>query len=234
MFFKKRAPLELPVLPGLNPIENKQIQSNNFSPINPNSNASNQNDFTLPQPSELSQQIKSVSNINILPTPLVNSNPVIQDIKPLALSSQPLQNKVQNTQEIKKLKDYGDDEKGFFKDVISNVTKEVEDLDKLEYWYKSQFLPGDVVFQMREYWEKQSPDVIFKSMSGDLKDRLVERSNKLHQLEKDWQEIYFKLLSKEEEIRKEEKDLKESLQELIEVYKKNINKKDKKTPSKKK
>ena len=53
---------------------------------------------------------------------------------------------------------------------------------------------------------------------------LLEKTDKLHHLEKDWQEIYLGLIKKEEEIRKEEKELKDSLSEFIGVYKKSLNK----------
>jgi len=113
-----------------------------------------------------------------------------------------------------------DDEHGYFKELVNSVTTETKDLDKLETWYKNKFLPGDMVFQMREYWQKQQPEILLKNVSGDLKNRLMEKTEHLHGLEKEWQEIYFQLMSKEEEIRKEEKELKGSLSEFIELFRK--------------
>jgi len=110
-------------------------------------------------------------------------------------------------------------EKGYFKEILKSVSGEIEDLNKLDMWYKNKFLPGDIVSQMREYWEKQQPDILLNAISNDLKIDLLEKTNKLDQLEKEWQEIYFKLLSKEEEIRKEEKELKDSLSEFMNVFK---------------
>jgi hypothetical protein len=115
-----------------------------------------------------------------------------------------------------------DEEQGYFKQLVKSVTEETGDLEKLDSWYKNKFLPGDMVFQMREYWEKQQPDLLLKNISGDLKNRLMEKTEYLHKLEKDWQEIYFHLLSKEEEIRKEEKALKESLSEFVELFRKSV------------
>jgi hypothetical protein len=115
-----------------------------------------------------------------------------------------------------------DDEPGYFKQLIKSVTEETGDLDKLDSWYQNKFLPGDVVFQMREYWEKQQPELLLKNISGDLKNRLMEKTEHLHLLEKEWQEVYFHLLSKEEEIRKEEKALKESLSEFMELFKRSL------------
>lgn len=113
-----------------------------------------------------------------------------------------------------------EDEAGYFKELVKSVTTETKDLDKLETWYKNKFLPGDMVFQMREYWQKQQPEILLKNVSGDLKNRLMEKTEHLHGLEKQWQEIYFQLMSKEEEIRKEEKELKGSLSEFIELFRK--------------
>ncbi len=119
-----------------------------------------------------------------------------------------------------------DDESGYFKDLMKNVIGEVNDLDEENSWYKNKFLPGDIVFQMREYWEKQKPEILLKNIGGDLKNRLTEKTDKLHKLEKEWQEVYFHLLTKEEEIRKEEKELKESLSEFIDLIKHSTKRKE--------
>jgi hypothetical protein len=121
-------------------------------------------------------------------------------------------------------------EKGFFKDLIKSVTEETENLDKLDAWYKNKFLPGDIVYQMREYWERQQPELLMKNVSGELKNKLMEKTNKLHKLESDWQETYFVLLSKEEQIRKEEKELKDALSEFISLFKNSSGKKEKAGP----
>jgi hypothetical protein len=123
------------------------------------------------------------------------------------------------------------EEQGYFKQLIKSVTEETKDLDKLDSWYKNKFLPGDVVFQMREYWEKQQPELLLKNISGDLKNRLMEKTEHLHLLEKEWQEIYFHLLSKEEEIRKEEKVLKDSLSEFMELFKRSSTERKKREDS---
>jgi len=123
-------------------------------------------------------------------------------------------------EEIKKAKfSSAENEKGYFKEILKSVSGEIGDLNKLDSWYKNKFLPGDIVSQMRDYWEKQQPGILLNNISGDLKINLLEKTNKLDQLEKEWQEIYFKLLSKEEEIRKEEKELKDSLSEFMNVFK---------------
>ncbi|MFH1802000.1 MAG: hypothetical protein ABH864_00950 [archaeon] len=121
----------------------------------------------------------------------------------------------------------GKDESGYFKNLVKSITEETEDLDKLSSWYKNKFMPGDMVFQMREYWQKQQPELMLKNISGELKQKLAGKTEKLHALEKEWQEVYFNLLSKEEEIRKEEKELKDSLAEFIGMLKGPLGKEDK-------
>lgn len=110
-------------------------------------------------------------------------------------------------------------DQGFFANIIKDLTQESNNIDKLDQWYNNKFLPGDLVNQMREYWENQSPEVVFNSLGGELKKELMDKTNQLSNLEREWQEIYFKLMSKEEEIRNEEKDLKETLAKLIKIYK---------------
>jgi len=78
---------------------------------------------------------------------------------------------------------------------------------------------------MREYWEKQQPEILLKNVSGDLKNKLMNKTNKLHKLEKEWQEVYFHLMEKEDLIRKEEKELKGDLSEFINLYKSSLKKK---------
>ncbi len=112
-----------------------------------------------------------------------------------------------------------DDDKGYFKELIKSVTEDDNDVNNLESWYKNEFLPRDMVFQMREYWQKQQPEILMKNVSGELKQKLMMKTERLHTLEKEWQEIYFNLLSKEEDIRKEEKELKETLSEFMNLAK---------------
>ena len=47
----------------------------------------------------------------------------------------------------------------------------------------------------------------------------MERTEKLHKLEQEWQQIYFDLIAKEEEIRKEERELKGTVSEFITAFK---------------
>lgn len=112
-----------------------------------------------------------------------------------------------------------DDEDGYFKELVKSVVDGSENIDKLDSWYKEKFMPQDIVFQMREYWQKQQPQILLKNIRGDLKNSMVEKTDKLHKLEQDWQQIYFDLIAKEEEIRKEERELKGVVSEFITAFK---------------
>ncbi|MCW8965650.1 MAG: hypothetical protein OQK82_03050 [Candidatus Pacearchaeota archaeon] len=125
-------------------------------------------------------------------------------------------------------------EKSFFEDLEKEVNDEVEDLDKLEEWYKNKFLPGDIVSDMREYWENQKSDSILKILGKNLQDKISKKIQDLQILEKQWQAIYFDLIEKEEEIKKEESELKEILAEFMKICKtKNEEGKQKKSAKKK-
>lgn len=120
------------------------------------------------------------------------------------------------------------EDEGFFKDVIKNAIEETEDLEKLNSWYKKKFEPQDIVHQLRDYWENQKPEILLKKVGKDVKEKILAKTEMLDQLEKDWQEIYFQLLEKENEIRSQEKEIKSLLSELIQVYQNSVKKTEKK------
>lgn len=110
-------------------------------------------------------------------------------------------------------------DEGFFKDLIKNSVEEMDNLDKLDEWYKTKFASKDLVLQLRDYWQNQKPELFMKTVGPEVKDRIIAKANQLHELEREWQGVYFSLLSKEEEIRKEEKELKEMLGEFVNLCK---------------
>ncbi len=112
------------------------------------------------------------------------------------------------------------EDQGFFKDMISHAMGEMESLDRLDEWYKNKFQSEDVVAQLRQYWKQQRPEMLLKIFGAELREKILKKSDSLHSLEKEWQEIYFALLSKEEALRKEEKELKQMLGEFVGLCKK--------------
>src|SRR3989339_551997 len=113
-----------------------------------------------------------------------------------------------------------DNEKSFFSDLQENLSSEMNDLDQLENWYTKKFLPRDVVSDMRGYWEKQKTNSIIKVLGKNFQEKISVKVNHLQSLEKEWQNIYFDLIEKEEEIKDEEKELKELLAEFVKICKK--------------
>ncbi len=110
--------------------------------------------------------------------------------------------------------------KSFFSDLRENINSEINDLDKLEEWYKQKFMPQDVVANMRRYWEDQKANSVLEVLGRNFKERIDEKTKDLQNLEKEWQNIYFDLIEKEEEIKDEEEELKRILAEFVEVCKK--------------
>lgn len=115
-----------------------------------------------------------------------------------------------------------EDESGFFKDMLKNITSEMNDINKLDKWYQSRFKGGDIVGQMREYWERQKPELALRSINNELVVNLRDKIERFHALEKEWQEIYMQLMEKESQMREDEKELKESLSEFIDVCKRKL------------
>ena len=119
----------------------------------------------------------------------------------------------------KKISDKLEVEESFFTELQNNILKEIEDLNKLERWYNNKFLPADVVSEMRRYWESKKINPIIKIMQNGFREKIEEKIDSLQRLEKEWQEIYFNLIEKEEEIKDEERELKKILKEFIELCK---------------
>ena len=90
----------------------------------------------------------------------------------------------------------------------------------------------DVVSNMRGYWEGNKADIIIESFGAEYKRQINEKVKILRGLEEDWREIYFGLVKKEEEMKKEERELKETLSEFVNLCKRrNGNGKSKKKDS---
>jgi len=107
----------------------------------------------------------------------------------------------------------------FFNGLQDNLFKEVDNLNKLEKWYNNKFLPGDVVTEMRGYWENKKTGSILNILGKKFQEKISGRMATLQRLEKEWQDIYFDLIEKEEEIREHERELKKLLAEFVELCK---------------
>ena len=119
---------------------------------------------------------------------------------------------------------------GFFDKILDDVNEDIGDLGKLGEWYEKKFLQQDVVSDMKGYWEGNKEDILIQSFGAKYKKEINDRIKILQKLEGDWREIYFKLIKKEEEMKKEERELKDTLSEFVGLCKgrKNDEKKTKK------
>jgi len=109
---------------------------------------------------------------------------------------------------------------GFFDKFLEDLKEEVEDLEQFDKWIDG-------------YWKDKKKDIIVKNLGGGFKDRIDDKSNKLHKLEEEWQEYYFKLMKKEEEIEELEKELKKDMRKFMEACNRRKVKVDQKKGSKK-
>jgi len=108
-----------------------------------------------------------------------------------------------------------EEENSFFNKLQGDLNNELTSLNKLENWYSNKFLPQDTVAEMKSYWEKQKEGSVIKIIGKNFKGKINEKTEKLQKLEKEWQGTYFQLIEKEEEIRKEEQELKKVLAEFV-------------------
>jgi dGTP triphosphohydrolase len=180
---------------------------------------------TLKAPPVAAPSFTTVPSITSVPNMTASSLPVKESPKEKPFSSlkrSSTSDNVKYAEEVKKLVIESEDhtkEKSFFEELRKNISSELSDADKLEDWYEHKFLPKDMVSEMRGYWENKTADSVIHTLGGNFKDRIEEKTIKLQSLEKEWQNVYFDLIEKEEEIKDEEAALKELLSEFVEIYK---------------
>jgi hypothetical protein len=126
-----------------------------------------------------------------------------------------------------------DPNKSFFNNLLNELNERETDISKLNQWYKTRFPKGNALEEMKGYWQEKKDELILESVGKELKAKLDVQMKKLQRLEGEWQKIYFDLVTKEEEMKKQEKKLKEIVKEFTAVFRKKNNtkgniKKDKK------
>lgn len=108
-------------------------------------------------------------------------------------------------------------EKSFFNSFLTELKKEDFDPAKINSWYQKKFAERGAIEEMKEYWEKQKDDFITDTIEKEFKQRISEKMNNLQKLEAEWQEIYIKLVKKEEEMKKEEKNIKKIIKDFSQI-----------------
>lgn len=108
-----------------------------------------------------------------------------------------------------------EDEKAFFTRLLNDINNELDDGKNIEEWYKNEFFPKDIVTEMKNYWGNQKKELIFKSLGKSFKERIETKIKELKKMEEEWQNIYLNLIKKEENIRKEEEELKKIISEFV-------------------
>lgn len=126
-----------------------------------------------------------------------------------------------------------DKDKSFFNKLLTDINVEINDVVKLEGWYNNKFINNDIVTDMKDYWEDKKHELVIKSIGKGFKEKISVKIESLQVLEGEWQDIYLKLIEKEEELKNEEKELKKIVSEFMEMCKRRGNIKDEVTLEKK-
>jgi hypothetical protein len=129
-------------------------------------------------------------------------------------SSREIQEKMKSLQS-EKIK--VDNEKAFFTTILNDINNELNNGKTIEEWYKNEFLPKDIVNEMKDYWGSQKKEIVIKSLGKNFKEKIETKIEQLKNMESEWQTIYFELIKKEEEIKKEENELKKIISEFVEM-----------------
>ncbi|MGY4884311.1 MAG: hypothetical protein ACP5NZ_01905 [Nanobdellota archaeon] len=109
-------------------------------------------------------------------------------------------------------------EKSFFSPLLAELRKENFDPSKINEWYQKKFSEKGAIEEMKEYWEKQKNTFITETIEKEFKQRISEKMNHLQMLESEWQEIYINLIKKEEEMKKEEKNIKKIIKDFSQLF----------------
>lgn len=120
-------------------------------------------------------------------------------------------------------------ERSFFNPLLEELKKENFDPSKINLWYQKKFSEKGAIEEMKEYWEKQKDTFITEAVEKEFKERISTNMKRLQKLESEWQEIYIKLVKKEEEMKKEEKNIKKIIKDFSQVFgkKRNVKKEHK-------
>jgi hypothetical protein len=110
----------------------------------------------------------------------------------------------------------------FFTNLQENLNNEMDNINHLEEWYNNKLLPEDTLSEMKKYWEEQKSSSVIQVMGKDFQNKISDKINLLQELEKKWQESYFNIIEKEEQIKEQEKELKKMLAEFIGFCKKRV------------
>ncbi len=159
----------------------------------------------------------------VLPQPEVASDKIVKKVSLensyKETSNKPIVEKKKELIDENLIKENNVSKASFFDDILNDINGELPDAEKLEDWYEKKFVREDIVSNMKGYWEGNKADIIIQSFGAEYKRDINDKVRALRELEEDWREIYFKLIKKEEEMKKEERELKETVSEFVNLCK---------------
>lgn len=171
---------------------------------------------------QIKEELKKEIAIPSLPVAEKVTTPKVEEVKQEIVVKESLKKEEIITEKeapLEKKRMEIESEKSFFNQILQDINEEITDVDSLEKWYEKKFITQDVVDDMKGYWEGQKKDLVLKSLGQSFKERINDNIKKLQQLETDWQNVYFDLIEKEEEMKEQEKELRRIISEFIEVGK---------------
>lgn len=110
-------------------------------------------------------------------------------------------------------------DKSFFADLQEKIVNDLDDVEALEKWYNGKSSSGDLVTKMKSYWNSQKRVSVLDIMAKNFKEKISVKVSELQKLEKDWQNVYFELVEKEELIKEAEAGLREMVSEFMTICK---------------
>ena len=105
-------------------------------------------------------------------------------------------------------------EKSFFEELEKSISSEISNLNKIDEWVDKQFMPRNILVEMKSFWEKEKEDKLLGSAGREYKEKISRQIGELKQLEREWQKAYFDLIEKEESLKEKEMELKKTLSDF--------------------
>ena len=228
---KDKVPDELPelALPDAPESRLKPVATNSVpkQEVEPQIEEKEENVSSIPDLPKREEPIKLEPEKEIEPESTENKNDDEPEDSPL---SKPIENSDINLEDIKsKIAEHqqgSSDTPKFFDKILDDINSGIQDLGKLEDWYKNKFSSQDIVSNMKGYWEGNKADIIIQSFGAGYKKKIGENIKNLQALEEDWRVIYFQLIKKEEEMKAVEQELKSTLAEFVDLCKRRNNEKE--------
>ncbi len=114
------------------------------------------------------------------------------------------------------------DEEGYFASLLKELDKENKDIREDIASHSQRVLEGNLLENMKEEWEKRKKDLLFSHEEDSLRSKIIEKIESLKNLEGGWQSHHLEVIKCEEELRKQELELKRMFEEFRELCRRHV------------